>query len=166
MRLIDKEGNQVGIVPRTRALDEARKDGLDLVLIAPDARPPVVKVLDYNKHVFERKKQLAANKKRQKGTQVKEVRLRPTTRDGDYNIKLRNIERFLADGDKAKINLRFRGREVLHPEIGLQMLERVERDLADVATVEMRPKIEGQHMSMILAPMSKKGKAQQPNAKT
>ena len=165
MRLVDKEGNQVGIVPREQALDEARQDGLDLVLIAPKANPPVVKILDYSKHLFERKKHIAANKKKQKGTQIKEVRFRPTTRDGDYKIKLRNIERFLADGDKAKISMMFKGREVLHPEIGLEMFKRVEKDLAELATVEVHPKIEGKHMLMIMSPLSRKGRAE-ANAKT
>ena len=165
VRLIDKEGNQVGVIPRSRALEVARDDGLDLVMIAPNASPPVVKILDYSKHAFERKKQINANKKRQKGTQLKEIWLRPNTREGDYNIKIRSVERFLAEGDKAKITLKFRGREVLHPEIGMDMLDKVEKDLAEVATVEMRPKVEGKQMVMILAPLSKKGKAQQANAK-
>ncbi|MCY4142581.1 MAG: translation initiation factor IF-3 [Gammaproteobacteria bacterium] len=165
VRLIDKEGNQVGVIPRSRALEVARDDGLDLVMIAPNASPPVVKILDYSKHAFERKKQINANKKRQKGTQLKEIWLRPNTREGDYNIKIRSVERFLAEGDKAKITLKFRGREVLHPEIGMEMLDKVEKDLAEIATVEMRPKVEGKQMVMILAPLSKKGKAQQANAK-
>ncbi len=156
----------MGVIPRSRALEEARSDGLDLVLIAPNANPPVVKILDYSKHAFERKKQINANKKRQKGTQLKEIWLRPNTREGDYNIKMRSVERFLADGDKAKITLKFRGREVLHPEIGMEMLDKLEKDLEQIATVEMRPKVEGRQMVMILAPLSKKGKAQQTNAKT
>ena len=166
MRLVDKEGNQVGVVPRSRALQEARDDGMDLVLIAPGASPPVVKILDYNKHLFERKKQIAANKKKQKGTQVKEVGLRPTTREADYQIKLRMIQRFLSAGDKAKVRMKFRGREVLHPEIALRMLERIETDLVDVASVETRPVAEGKELLMILAPLSKKGRAQAKNAKT
>ena len=166
MRLVDKEGNQVGIVPRSRALQEARDDGMDLVLIAPGASPPVVKILDYNKHLFERKKQIAANKKKQKGTQTKEVQFRPTTREADYKMKIRMISRFLSGGDKAKIRMKFKGREILHSEIGMQMLERVESDLSDLAAVEMRPEAEGKDMLMILAPLSKKGKAQTKNAKT
>lgn len=155
----------MGIVPRSRALQEARDDGMDLVLIAPDAKPPVVKILDYNKHLFERKKQIAANKKKQKVTHVKEVGFRPTTREADYNMKIRMISRFLSSGDKAKIRMKFKGREVLHPEIGLQMLERVESDLSELASVEMKPSAEGKDMLMILAPHSKKGKAPTKNAK-
>lgn len=156
----------MGVVPRSRALEDARDEGLDLVLIAPNASPPVAKILDYSKHAFEKKKQINANKKKQKGTQLKEIRIRPNTRDHDYGIKLRNVTRFLEDGDKAKITLQFKGREVLHPEIGLEMLDRVAGDLSEIAMVEMRPKVQGKELTMILAPLSKKGRAQQANAKT
>lgn len=158
MRLIDKDGEQVGIVPRSRALAEAKKDGLDLVLIAPQSNPPVVKVLDYSKHLFEQKKYISSNKKKQRNTQIKEVRFRVNTGDRDYQTKTRNIERFLNDGDKAKVSLRFKGRESLHPEIGLRVLERLQDDLSEKATVEQQPKFEGTQLVMVFAPVSTKKK--------
>lgn len=158
MRLIDKDGEQIGIVTKSRALAEAKKDGLDLVLIAPQSSPPVVKVLDYSKHLFEQKKYISANKKKQRNTQIKEVRFRVNTGERDYQTKIRNIERFLADGDKAKVSLRFKGRESLHPEIGLKVLERLQEDFAEKATVELAPKFEGQQLVMVFAPASTKKK--------
>ena len=119
VRLIGADGSQVGIVARDDALAEAKKASLDLVLISPDAEPPVCKIMDYGKHVFEQKKVKAAQKKKQKQTQVKEMKFRPGTEEGDYAVKLRNLVRFLEEGDKAKVSLRFRGREVVHPEICL-----------------------------------------------
>ncbi|MFK7914733.1 MAG: translation initiation factor IF-3 [Pseudomonadales bacterium] len=156
MRLIGANGDQVGIVSKEQALEEARKSGLDLVLIAPEAEPPVAKVMDYGKHLFELKKTKAAQRKKQKQTQVKEMKFRPGTEDGDYNIKLRNLKRFLEDGDKAKVSLRFRGREVAHPELGMQLMERVENDLKDWGTVESAAKFEGRQVIMVIAP--RKGK--------
>lgn len=160
MRLIGAEGNQVGIVSRDEALDEARRAALDLVLIAPDAEPPVVKIMDYGKHLFELKKTKAAQKKKQKQIQIKEMKFRPGTEEGDYQVKLRNLKRFLEDGDKAKVSLRFRGREVVHPEIGLNLMARIANDLEDVAQVEAEPKFEGRQMIMVLAPSKKAKKAQ------
>ncbi len=139
-------------------MQEAKKDGLDLVLIAPQSNPPVVKCLDYTKHLFEQKKFHSANKKKQRNSQVKEVRIRAATGDGDYQIKLRKTLNFLEYGDKVKVSLRFKGRESLHPEIGLEMLERVQKDLSEHASVESHPKLEGHQLTMILAPLSKKGK--------
>ena len=156
--MIDKDGEQLGIVTRSRALAEAKKDGLDLVLIAPQSNPPVVKVLDYSKHLFEQKKYVSANKKKQRNTQIKEVRFRVNTGESDYQTKTRNIERFLADGDKAKVSLRFKGRESLHPEIGLRVLERLQKDLSEKATVELQPKFEGQQLVMVFAPVNTKKK--------
>ena len=156
--MIDKEGEQVGVVPRRQALAAAREQGLDLVLIAPQSQPPVVKILDYRKHLFEQKKTWSANRKKQRSTQVKEVRFRATTDESDYSIKLKRIIGFLEDGDKAKVTLRFKGRESLHPEIGLRMLHRLEEDLQDKAAVELVPKLEGQQMTMIFAPISRKKK--------
>lgn len=156
--MIDKDGAQVGIVPRSQALAEAKKDGLDLVLIAPQSNPPVVKILDYSKHLFEQKKYVSANKKKQRNSQVKEVRFRVNTGERDYQTKIRNIERFLADGDKAKVSLRFKGRESLHPEIGLKVLERLQNDLIERATVELPPKFEGPQLVMVFAPMNTKKK--------
>jgi translation initiation factor IF-3 len=156
LRLIGADGSQVGIVSRVDALDEAQKAGLDLVLIAPEAEPPVVKVMDYGKHLFDLKKEKAAQRKKQKQTQVKEQKFRPGTEEADYQIKLRNLIRFLEDGDKAKVTLRFRGREMAHPEIGMKLMERVEEDLEPMATIEASPKFEGRQVTMVLAPRKKK----------
>ena len=161
MRLIGADGSQVGIVSRDEALGEARRAALDLVLIAPEADPPVVKVMDYGKHLFEQKKTKAAQRKKQKQTQVKEMKFRPGTEEGDYQVKLRNLKRFLEDGDKAKVSLRFRGREVVHPEIGMELMGRIEQDLSELATVEAAPKFEGRQVIMVLAPRRKKSSGKQ-----
>ena len=138
------------------ALEAARKETLDLVEISPDAVPPVCKVMDYGKHVFDIKKKVALQRKKQKQTQVKEMKFRPGTDQGDYDIKLRNLVRFLENGDKAKVTLRFRGREMAHQELGMEMMKRVETDLAELSQVEQYPKMEGRQMTMVLAPRSKK----------
>ncbi len=156
VRLIAADGSQVGVVSRDEALDEAKRSGLDLVLIAPDAEPPVVKVMDYGKHLFELKKTKAAQRKKQKQIQIKEMKFRPGTEEGDYQVKLRNLIRFLEDGDKAKVSLRFRGREVVHPEIGMNLMTRIAEDLDELGQVESAPKFEGRQMIMVLAP--RKGK--------
>ncbi len=156
MRLIGADGGQVGVVSRDEALDEAKRAGLDLVLIAPEAEPPVVKVMDYGKHLFGLKKTKAAQRKKQKQIQVKEMKFRPGTEEGDYQVKLRNLVRFLEDGDKAKVSLRFRGREVVHPEIGMNLMTRIETDLEEFGAVETQPKFEGRQMIMVLAPKKKK----------
>jgi len=129
---------------------------MDLVLIAPEAEPPVVKVMDYGKHLFEQKKEKAAQRKKQKQTQVKEMKFRPGTEEADYQVKLRNLIRFLEDGDKAKVSLRFRGREMVHPEIGMKLMSRIEKDLEELAQVEMEPKFEGRQVVMVLGPRKKK----------
>lgn len=156
VRLIGADGEQVGVVSRDEALGAAARAGLDLVLIAPDAEPPVVKVMDYGKHLFEQKKTKAAQRKKQKQIQVKEVKFRPGTEEGDYQVKLRNLRRFLEDGDKAKVSLRFRGREMVHPEIGMKLMNRIEADLEDLAVVEAQPKFEGRQVIMVMAPSKKK----------
>ena len=156
MRLIGSDGSQVGIVDIATAIETAQKDGLDLVEISPDAEPPVCKVMDYGKHVFDIKKKLAQQKKKQKQTQVKEMKFRPGTDEGDYQIKLRSLVRFLENGDKAKVTLRFRGREMAHQELGAEMMKRVEADLSELAQVEQYPKLEGRQMTMVLAPLNKK----------
>lgn len=161
VRLIGADGEQVGVVSRDEALGAARRAGLDLVLIAPDAEPPVVKVMDYGKHLFEQKKTKAAQRKKQKQTQVKEMKFRPGTEEGDYQVKLRNLKRFLEDGDKAKVSLRFRGREVVHPEIGMDLMHRIAQDLDEFATVEAAPKFEGRQVIMVLAPRRKKSSGKQ-----
>lgn len=129
---------------------------MDLVLIAPEAEPPVVKVMDYGKHLFEQKKEKAAQRKKQKQTQVKEMKFRPGTEEADYQVKLRNLIRFLEDGDKAKVSLRFRGREMVHPEIGMKLMSRIEKDLEELAQVEAEPKFEGRQVVMVLGPRKKK----------
>ncbi len=156
VRLIGADGSQAGIVSIEQALQAAQSAGLDLVEIAPDAEPPVCKVEDYGKKVFEAKKQQAAQRKKQKQTQVKEMKFRPGTDVGDYQIKLRNLKRFLEQGDKAKVTLRFRGREMAHQELGMEMLKRIEEDLSELGNVEQFPKMEGRQLTMVIAPKSKK----------
>ena len=125
--------------------------GMDLVMMAEND-PPVCKIMDYGKHVFESKKQKAAQRKRAKRIQIKEMKFRPGTEEGDYQVKLRNLTRFLENGDKAKVTLRYRGREMAHQEIGMELLKRVEADLADLGSVEQFPKMEGRQLTMVIAP--------------
>jgi len=154
--LVASDGSQVGVVSLETALEAAQKETLDLVEISPDAEPPVCKIMDYGKHVFDIKKKVALQKKKQKQTQVKEMKFRPGTDQGDYDIKLRNLVRFLENGDKAKISLRFRGREMAHQQLGMDMMKRIEADLTELAQVEQFPKMEGRQMIMVLSPRSKK----------
>ena len=154
--MVASDGSQVGVVDLATALEAAQKETLDLVEISPDAEPPVCKIMDYGKHVFDIKKKVALQKKKQKQTQVKEMKFRPGTDEGDYQVKLRNLTRFLSDGDKAKVTLRFRGREMAHQELGIDLLKRIEADLAEIGTVEMFPKMEGRQLTMVLAPNTKK----------
>ena len=156
VRLVAADGSQRGVVPRAEALAEARQSGLDLVLVAADANPPVCKVMDYGKHLFELKKTKAAQRKKQKQIQVKEMKFRPGTEEGDYQVKLRNLRRFLEEGDKTKVSLRFRGREVVHPEIGMNLMTRIAADLDDLGSVEAEPKFEGRQVIMVLAPRKNK----------
>ncbi|WP_040362391.1 translation initiation factor IF-3 [Congregibacter sp.] len=157
VRLVGAEGEQVGIVPLAEARAAAEAAGMDLVLIADQSDPMVCKVMDYGKHIFEAKKQKNAQKKKQKRTQLKEMKFRPGTEEGDYQVKLRNLVRFLENGDKAKVTLRFRGREMAHQEIGMELLKRVEADLAELGGVEQFPKMEGRQMTMVIAPKRKNG---------
>ncbi len=145
----------MGIVPLSEALKAAESESLDLVQIA-SGDPVVCRIMDYGKKIFEEKKQKAAARKKQKQIQVKEIKFRPGTEDGDYQVKLRNLIRFLEDGDKAKVTVRFRGREMAHQELGIQLLERLEKDLEPHGTVEQRPKLEGRQAVMVLAPKKKK----------
>ena len=154
--MIDLEGEQVGIVDLEQAMSVAKQAGQDLVEISPDAEPPVCRIMDYGKHMFEEKKKKAEQKKKQKQAQIKEIKFRPSTEEGDYRVKLRSLSRFLTDGDKAKVSLRFRGREMAHQELGMKLLQRVEVDLAELGTVEQLPKMEGRQMIMVLAPKKKK----------
>ncbi len=156
VRLVSEEGEQLGIVSLSDALARAKSASLDIVEIAPQSQPPVCKLLDYGKHVFDIKKQKAASKKKQKQTQVKEIKFRPGTDIGDYQVKLRNLMRFLEAGDKVKMTLRFRGREMAHQELGMDMLMRVKADLEELANVELEPKMEGRQLTMVMAPKSKK----------
>jgi translation initiation factor IF-3 len=146
----------VGIVSIEEALEAAQAADLDLVEIAGDADPVVCKIMDYGKQLFEAKKQKAAARKKQKQQQVKEMKFRPGTEQGDYQVKLRNLTRFLEQGDKAKVSLRFRGREMAHQELGMEMMQRIERDLEEFGTVEQYPKMEGRQLIMVLAPRKKK----------
>lgn len=154
--MIDQDGEQVGVIPFDEALERALDADMDLVEIDPNAQPPVCRIMNYGKHRFETAKRQQAARKKQKQIQVKEVKFRPGTDEGDYQIKLRNVRRFLEDGDKAKITLRFRGREMAHQELGLKLLGRVEEDLGDLCVVDQRPRLEGRQMVMMLSP--KKGK--------
>lgn len=152
VRLIGVDGNQVGIVAIGEAKRMAEEAGLDLVEISPTAVPPVCRIMNFGKFQYEESKRRHAARKKQKQIQVKEVKFRPGTDVGDYQVKLRNLMRFLESGDKAKITLRFRGREMAHQELGMQLLKRIEEDLREYGTVEQFPRLEGRQMVMILAP--------------
>ncbi|HOB60647.1 MAG TPA: translation initiation factor IF-3 [Candidatus Competibacteraceae bacterium] len=156
VRLIDQNGEQAGIVSVLQAKRMAEEAELDLVEISPNAKPPVCRIMDFGKFRFEQAKKQQEAKKKQKQIQVKEVKFRPGTDEGDYQVKLRNLIRFLSDGDKAKVTLRFRGREMAHQDLGTTLLKRVEDDLAPYGAVEQRPKMEGRQMVMTIAPVKKK----------
>ncbi len=156
VRVIDQEGEQVGILPIADANNMASEASLDLVEISPNAEPPVCRIMDYGKFRFEENKKLQVAKKKQKQTQVKEIKFRPGTDIGDYNIKLRKLIEFLEEGDRTKVTLRFRGREMAHQELGLELLQRVKADLEEYGAVEQEPKMEGRLMVMVLAPKRNK----------
>jgi translation initiation factor IF-3 len=156
VRLVGKEGEPLGVVSISEAMEIAEQSSLDLVEISPNAEPPVCKVMDYGKFLFEKSKTLKEQKKKQKQIQVKEIKFRPGTDEGDYQVKLRNLRRFLEAGDKAKVTIRFRGREMAHQEIGIDQLKRVRADLEDIANCESFPhRVEGRQMIMVLAPIKK-----------
>jgi translation initiation factor IF-3 len=155
VRLIGIDGEQLGIVKTPDALQMAEQDDVDLVEIAPNADPPVCRLMDYGKFKYQEQKRQAEARAKQKIIQVKEVKFRPGTDEGDYQVKLRNLKRFLDEGDKAKVTLRFRGREMAHQELGMRVLERVRDDLLDMAVVEAMPRLEGRQMVMVLAPKKK-----------
>ncbi|TBR44749.1 translation initiation factor IF-3 [Marinomonas agarivorans] len=155
VRLIASTGEQIGVVSIEEALAAAEAEKLDLVQIT-DSDPVVCKIMDYGKHVFEQKKARAAQKKNAKQIQVKEIKFRPGTEEGDYQVKLRNLIRFLEGGDKAKVSLRYRGREMAHQELGMQLMNRVSEDLDDYGVVEQAAKMEGRQLTMVLAPKKKK----------
>ncbi|HRD64965.1 MAG TPA: translation initiation factor IF-3 [Candidatus Competibacter sp.] len=156
VRLIDQDGEQLGVVSLVQARRLAEDAELDLVEISPNAKPPVCRIMDYGKYRFEQAKKQQEARKKQKQIQVKEIKFRPGTDEGDYQVKLRNLIRFLSDGDKAKVTLRFRGREMAHQDLGSQLLKRVEDDLAPYGAVEQRPRLEGRQMVMTIAPVKKK----------
>jgi translation initiation factor IF-3 len=154
--LIGLEGEPIGIVSLNEALDLAEKSNVDLVEISPTAKPPVCRVMDYGKFLYEKSKELKEQKKKQKQIQVKEIKFRPGTDEGDYQVKLRNLRRFLEGGDKTKVTLRFRGREMAHQELGIVLLQRVKADLEDLAVCESFPRrVEGRQMVMVLAPIKR-----------
>jgi len=155
VRLIGADGAQIGIKSLEDAKQLAEDAELDLVEISPDAEPPVCRLMDYGKYQFEQNKKRHAARKKQKQIHIKEVKFRPGTEEGDYQVKLRNLVRFLSNGDKAKVTLRFRGREMAHQELGAQLLKRVEEDLAEIGTVEQYPRMEGRQMVMVIAPRKK-----------
>jgi translation initiation factor IF-3 len=153
--VIAADGSQAGVMSRSEALQMASASDLDLVEVSPTAEPPVVRIMDYGKFLFEQNKKAHSAKRKQKQIQVKEVKFRPGTGEGDYQIKLRNLVRFLTEGDKAKVTLRFRGREMVHQDIGRKLLERVSTDLASYSVVEQNPLMEGKQMIMVFAPKKK-----------
>ena len=152
IRLVDHNGEMVGIVPLERGLELADEVGLDLVEVSPNSEPPVCKLLDYGKFKYEAQKKASEARKRQKTIDVKEIKLRPTIDENDYQVKMRSIERFIDDGDKVKVTMRFRGREMVHQEIGVEVLMRVRDDLGERAKVEQMPKLEGRQMTMVMSP--------------
>ncbi len=153
--MVDADGEQLGIMPIEEALKVAEDADLDLVEVAPQADPPVCRIMDYGKFLFEENKKRHAARKKQKQIHVKEVKFRPGTEEGDYQVKLRNLKKFLSNGDKAKVTLRFRGREMAHQDLGAKLLKRIEEDLAEYGTVEQYPKMEGRQMVMVIAPKKK-----------
>lgn len=144
------------MVTTRQAMQISEESGLDLVELSPDAKPPVCRVMDFGKFRFQQSKRKAAAKKKQKQVHIKEIKIRPATEEGDYQVKLRNIIRFLIDGDKAKVTLRFRGREMAHPELGYKLMERIVGDLTEHGIVEQRPKFEGRQMVMVIGPKKQK----------
>ncbi len=152
MRLVDADGNMVGVVPLEKALADAEEAGLDLVEVSPNAEPPVCKILDYGKYKYEDQKRKAEARKKQKTIDVKEIKMRPGIDAHDYDVKMRAMRRFLDEGDKVKVTLRFRGREMAHQEIGVRVLQRVRDDLDEISKVEQFPKMEGRQMTMVISP--------------
>ncbi|MFP4559717.1 MAG: translation initiation factor IF-3 [Thiohalorhabdus sp.] len=153
VRLVDAEGEQVGVVSLQEAFDRADEAGLDLVEVSPQAEPPVCKIMDYGKYKYEASKQAHRAKAKTKQVQLKEVKFRPKTDQHDYQVKLKNAIRFLKQGDRVKVTMRFRGREMLHQDIGRGILQRIEEDLAEYGKVEQQPKLEGRQMIMVVTPI-------------
>ncbi|MBQ8706604.1 MAG: translation initiation factor IF-3 [Succinivibrionaceae bacterium] len=155
IRVIGADGAALGVMSVDEALRLASDAGVDLVEISPNAEPPVCRIMDYGKYLYEKSKSQKEQKKKQKQVQVKEIKLRPATDEGDYQVKLRNLKRFIEDGDKVKITLKFKGREMAHQDLGLEVLKRIENDVTDVAVVETQSKVEGKQAIMVLAPKKK-----------
>jgi translation initiation factor IF-3 len=155
LRVIGADGGQVGVISRAEALQMAADAEMDLVEVSPTAEPPVCRIMDYGKFLFEQNKKAHSAKRKQKQIQIKEVKFRPGTEEADYQVKLRNLVRFLTEGDKAKVTLRFRGREMAHTEIGRKLLDRLVRDLAEHGVVEQHPSMEGRQMVMVITPKKK-----------
>lgn len=153
--MIGSDGEMIGVLSRDEALTMAQDEGLDLVEIQPNADPPVCRVMDFGKFKFEAQKKANAAKKKQKQVEIKELKFRPVTDEGDYQIKLRNMRRFLEEGDKVKVNIRFRGREMSHQELGRDMAARIETDLGEDIVIESRARLEGRQMVMMIAPKKK-----------
>jgi len=152
VQLIDQAGANHGVVDIQSAIAMAREAGLDLVEIAPNSAPPVAKILDFGKYKYQAQKKAAEARKKQKVVEIKEIKIRPMIDDHDYDVKMRSMKRFFEEGDKVKVTLRFRGREMAHQELGTQLLERVKSDTSTIAKVEQEPKFEGRQMIMVLAP--------------
>jgi translation initiation factor IF-3 len=152
VHLIDKDGGNLGNIPIAEALAKAQEAGLDLVEISPNATPPVCKLLDFGKYKYQEQKKQAEARKKQKVVEVKEIKFRPMIDDHDYQVKMRSMQRFFEEGDKVKVTLRFRGREMAHQELGTKLLDRVKDDTGKIAKVEMEPRFEGRQMVMVLAP--------------
>jgi len=152
LRLVDERGEMVGVVTRNEALDMAADAGLDLVEIAPNADPPVCKILDFGKYKYEEQKKKNEAKKKQKVIEVKEIKFRPSIDDHDYDVKMRSMQKFIGEGDKVKVTMRFRGRELAHQELGMDVLMRVKDDLDPIAKVEQFPRMEGRQMTMVVSP--------------
>jgi translation initiation factor IF-3 len=156
VRLIDEKGNQIGIVPTTEALEKARDVGLDLIEVAPQANPPVCKILDYGKYKFEQEKKLRETKKNQKQIKMKEIRMQPKIEEHDLQFKTKHIQEFLEEGNKVKVTIRFRGRELAHTELGRDVLDKILEMIDTPFSVDKQPAMEGRFMSMIISPKSKK----------
>ncbi|WP_333836284.1 translation initiation factor IF-3 [Novosphingobium sp.] len=152
VRVIDENGENLGVMYTREAIDQAAEVGLDLVEVSPNADPPVCKFLDVGKFRYEAQKKANAARKSQKTQEIKEIKMRPNIDDHDYDVKMRNVQRFIEDGDKVKVTLRFRGRELSHQQLGMNLLKRVQEDVAEVAKIEAFPRMEGRQMLMVLAP--------------
>lgn len=155
VRVIDQDGEQAGVMPLHQAIKVAKEASLDLVEVSPTAKPPVCRVMDFGKYLFELNKKAQTSKRKQKQVHVKEIKFRPGTDEGDYKVKLRKLTEFLEDGDKCKVTLRFRGREMAHQELGAKLLERVKADLLEIGVVEQMPQMEGRQMIMVMTPKKK-----------